>query len=127
MIVHAAYNNNNNEIQTNPSIVGGQKVSEIDFNLIPNKMVYLIWWFKASEGQFPHVVSLRASFGHFCGGAILNRRFILSAAHCWWFLDIIAVVAGATALNATDGIRYEVVEKINFPGYNFSADPFRDE
>jgi hypothetical protein len=35
-------------------------------------------------GQFPHMVSLRLieTNRHFCGGAILNDRWILSAAHC---------------------------------------------
>lgn len=82
---------------------------------------------KASEGQFPHVVSLRWAFGHFCGGAILNARFILSASHCWWFLDITHVIAGAVLLNDTNGVRYDVIEKIDFPGYNFTSDPLKDE
>lgn len=37
----------------------------------------------ASEWQFPYQVSIRTSFdGHFCGGAILNKRFILTTANC---------------------------------------------
>lgn len=38
----------------------------------------------AKEGQFPYQVSLRSKTTrkHYCGGAILNSRFILTAAHC---------------------------------------------
>lgn len=39
---------------------------------------------EAFDGQFPYQVSIRkwSSYNHFCGGAILNSRFILTAAHC---------------------------------------------
>lgn len=38
----------------------------------------------ATEGQFPHMVSLRSreSNEHICGASILSSRFVLTAAHC---------------------------------------------
>ena len=30
-------------------------------------------------------------------------------------------------MNSTEGVRYDVIEKIDFPGFNFTADPLADE
>lgn len=36
----------------------------------------------ASDGGFPYQASLRSWGSHFCGGSILNERWILTAGHC---------------------------------------------
>ncbi|XP_065364129.1 serine protease SP24D-like [Calliphora vicina] len=36
----------------------------------------------AVEGQFPHQISLRRTGSHTCGGSIITRNYILTAAHC---------------------------------------------
>lgn len=36
----------------------------------------------ADKGEFPWLVSITRRGGHFCGGTIINNRFILTAGHC---------------------------------------------
>ncbi|KAA0201917.1 hypothetical protein HAZT_HAZT009355 [Hyalella azteca] len=36
----------------------------------------------AKFGEFPWMVSIRINGGHFCGGLLINNKFVLSAAHC---------------------------------------------
>ncbi|EDV46403.1 serine protease SP24D [Drosophila erecta] len=37
---------------------------------------------KAQEGQFPHQISLRRRGSHTCGGSIITKDYVVTAAHC---------------------------------------------
>ncbi|XP_034946165.1 tripartite motif-containing protein 2-like [Chelonus insularis] len=73
----------------------------------------------ADETQFPYQVSLRIKNRHFCGGSILNHRWILTAAHCLrGFNDTaINVVTGTTKLDE-GGDFYQSSRVIGHEKYN---------
>lgn len=63
----------------------------------------------AKPGQFPYQVSLREGCKHFCGGSILNKHWILTAAHCVINETFCAVVG--TISSTTGGQSYEISKK----------------
>lgn len=73
---------------------------------------------KAELGQFPHQVSLRLKSinRHFCGGTILNSRWILTAAHCSFPPYQPIAVAGSIELRQ-GGKAYNISKIIPHPGY----------
>lgn len=73
----------------------------------------------AAVGRFPHQVSLRQSNGgrHFCGGTIINARWILTAAHCSFAPNPLSFVAGTVKLDA-GGKRYQIQTVVIHPKYD---------
>ncbi|XP_063394365.1 chymotrypsin-2-like [Cydia fagiglandana] len=76
---------------------------------VPNPNVRIVGGQDAPEGRVPYQVSLRVLGSHFCGGSILNKRWVLTAAHCTestvhW---LISVVVGTISLSK-GGLRYSV-------------------
>eukprot|EP00058_Branchiostoma_floridae_P003213 XP_002588701.1 hypothetical protein BRAFLDRAFT_287422 [Branchiostoma floridae] len=75
---------------------------------------------QASAGEFPYQVSLQDNIGHFCGGTLLNSRWVLSAAHCQESPNRLSIVAGEWDLSRNEGHEQtrSVARVIVHPNYN---------
>lgn len=74
----------------------------------------------ATRGQFPFQVSLRQTTGdHFCGGAIIASRFILSSAQCMHDVTIRTVLVFVGAHSRTDGTEYKLDRITTHPNFNW--------
>lgn len=89
----------------------------------------------ASQGAAPYIVSIRKQGQHYCGGSLINERFVLTAGHC--LMDNVAstftVVAGSnsvqqggTARNVTSGLEhpdFDAIKRINDLGLLKLSEP----
>jgi len=98
------------EFQENGRVIGGEEVSITDL---------------------PWQVSLVGSYGHFCAGSIINRRTILTAAHCLFrtgyegYERSIRVRVGSTNRNR-GGILMRVKKALRAPNYG-NPSPYEND
>ncbi|XP_057373600.1 trypsin beta-like [Daphnia carinata] len=77
---------------------------------------------KATEGEFPYIVSITTNGEHICGGFIYNQRFIVTTASC--VLNLVpfdvTIVVGQVSLIFNDQYerRYQVVSIIPHENYD---------
>lgn len=79
--------------------------------------------------EFPWQISLRKrspiddSFKHNCGGAVLNERIVLTAAHCVYnnIAKDHVVVAGSSTRTGMDGVLVPVSKFVWHEHYNYST------
>mmetsp|Transcript_43989 Transcript_43989/g.78955 ORF Transcript_43989/g.78955 Transcript_43989/m.78955 type:complete len:600 (+) Transcript_43989:48-1847(+) len=83
-----------NELPKDPRIIGGSL---------------------STKGRYPYAVSLDGAAGHFCGGSLIAKDVVLSAAHCAG--SNYNVVVGRHALNIDEGEVIPVKEQVPHPQY----------
>ncbi|KAF2878657.1 hypothetical protein ILUMI_27516 [Ignelater luminosus] len=76
----------------------------------------------AKRGQFPYMVSVQRNNGLWCGGTIISKEWVISAAHCYENPDFqknLTAVAGLLHFdeNHPDVQNIPIVQVINHPGY----------
>jgi len=72
----------------------------------------------AELGQFKYQVSLRYYGGHNCGGSIISRNRVLTAAHCNVPLSSLTIVAGTVSLAESTENTFTATEFVEHPGWN---------
>uniref|UniRef100_A0A6M2DZT9 Putative trypsin-like serine protease n=1 Tax=Xenopsylla cheopis TaxID=163159 RepID=A0A6M2DZT9_XENCH len=71
--------------------------------------------------KYGYQISIQTDYKHMCGGAILNKHWILTAAHCVYKNVPYQIRSGSTLKDFT-GYIHDVVEIVVHPNYNKSAE-----
>lgn len=94
---NSSNNNNNHKDEVRQLVVGGAE---------------------AVEDRHNYMVSLQYSEQHFCGGSLIARNVILTAAHCGIYDPIYAILGRHDLARDTDGEKIGIRTKVIHPKYD---------
>ena len=82
--------------------------------------VRIIGGSEAVEGRFPYAVSLQNGPASFCGGSLIAKDVVLTAAHCMLAPGVFtpSVVLGRHDLNDSNGEVFAVRDQVSHPDYD---------
>ena len=87
------------------------------------KETRIVGGFEAEEDRHPYSVSLQDPYsGHFCGGSLILKDVILTAAHCLG--GSFDVMIGRHGMNDSDGEIISARWQIEHPNYNTDTDEY---
>jgi len=96
----------------------GDEVSSVADSML-SKSTRIVGGVEAQEGRYPYLVSLTSDGSdHFCGGTLIAKDTVLTAAHCLGG-TIIAMIGG---YEIADGEGILVVDQVAHPSYDFGTD-----
>merc|ERR1712126_755052 len=90
----------------------GQRYFGYDSSAAAYSSGYIVGGYAVKRGSFPWQVSIQ-SWGQFCGGTIINKRWILTAAHCFTRGSSgVKIVAGEHNLRYTEGSEQKITSNV---------------